>query len=64
MTHKKIKLFPLTCVNNLSIQNKVDVLRPVRGFLKKENKKQQKNKKKKVRFSYASSCIIGWLLCQ
>lgn len=58
---KKKKLFPLTCVNNLSIQNRVDVLRPVRGFLsleeekqhqnenkhaKKENKKQQKTRKK------------------
>ena len=51
----------MTCVNNLSIQNRVDVLRPVRGFLsleeekqhqnenkhaKKENKKQQKTRKK------------------
>lgn len=73
MTHKKIKLFPLTCVNNLSIQNRVDVLRSVRGFLSLEEKNSTKmktsmrkrkiknNKKqgKKIRFSYASSYIIG-----
>lgn len=73
MTHKKIKLFPLTCVNNLSIQNRVDVLRPVRGFLSLEEKnstkmktsmrkrkiKNNKKQEKKIRFSYASSYIIG-----